>query len=146
MQGMSTWLGPRPAGARWRPRLLTGAVVPVQRAERLGQKQSRQGKPLQGRAEGKPPCFCETFALPYHHKPHQRGQELGVKRFGFHICCDQNKNLPALADAALWPHPFLLNFGHEVDLAWIFHEGSVSWLFYIAGVTFPEFGTCMRFL
>ncbi len=62
------------------------------------------------------PRFFEQFALPYHHKLHQRVQGLGVKRFGFHICGDQNKNLPALAEAAPWPHPSLLSFGHEVDL------------------------------
>jgi len=62
------------------------------------------------------PRFFEQFALPYHFKLHQRVKELGVKRFGFHICGDQNKNLPALAEAAPWPHPSLLSFGHEVDL------------------------------
>ncbi|MCB2228999.1 MAG: hypothetical protein KQH53_20155 [Desulfarculaceae bacterium] len=62
------------------------------------------------------PRFFEQFALPYHAKLHEQVKELGVKRFGFHICGDQNKNLPALAEAAPWPHPSLLSFGHEVDL------------------------------
>lgn len=34
----------------------------------------------------------------------------------FHICGDQNKNLPYLADFAAWPHPSILSFGHEIDL------------------------------
>ena len=63
------------------------------------------------------PRFFERFALPYHHQLHQRVKELGIGRFGFHICGDQNKNLPALAEAQPWPHPALLSFGHEVDLA-----------------------------
>jgi uroporphyrinogen decarboxylase len=62
------------------------------------------------------PRFFQLFALPYHHLLHQRVRELGVTRFGFHICGDQNKNLPALAEAAPWPHPSLLSFGHEVDI------------------------------
>jgi Uroporphyrinogen-III decarboxylase len=63
------------------------------------------------------PRFFQQFALQYHHLLHERVRELGVRRFGFHICGDQNKNLPALAEAAPWPHPALLSFGHEVDLA-----------------------------
>lgn len=63
------------------------------------------------------PKFFQEFALPYHHELHKRVRALGVRRFGFHICGDQNKNLPALAEASPWPHPALLSFGHEVDLA-----------------------------
>jgi uroporphyrinogen decarboxylase len=43
-------------------------------------------------------------------------KSLGIKRFGFHICGDQNLNLPLLAEAAPWRHPSVLSFGHEVDL------------------------------
>jgi len=63
------------------------------------------------------PRFFEQFALPYHEKVHQRVKDLGVTRFGFHICGDQNKNLPAMAEAQSWTHPAMLSFGHEVDLA-----------------------------
>lgn len=58
----------------------------------------------------------KTFALPYHLEYHKRLKELGINRFSLHICGDQNLNLPALAEAAPWPHPSLLSFGHEVDL------------------------------
>jgi uroporphyrinogen decarboxylase len=62
------------------------------------------------------PKFFEQFALPYHIKLHQRVKELGVGRFSFHICGDQNMNLPAMSEAQPWPHPAMLSFGHEVDL------------------------------
>ena len=62
------------------------------------------------------PKQFERFALPYHLEYHQRLKDLGINRFWFHICGDQNLNLPALAEALPWPHPSLLSFGHEVDL------------------------------
>ncbi|MCF8143467.1 MAG: hypothetical protein K9N21_06060 [Deltaproteobacteria bacterium] len=62
------------------------------------------------------PKMFKRFALPYHLEYHRRLRDLGINRFLFHICGDQNFNLPLLAEAALWPHPSLLSFGHEVDL------------------------------
>ncbi|MBW1737113.1 MAG: hypothetical protein JRJ69_06020 [Deltaproteobacteria bacterium] len=62
------------------------------------------------------PKYFEKVALPFHVEYHRRLASLGVKRFWFHICGDQNANLPALADACPWPHPSILSFGHEVDL------------------------------
>ena len=62
------------------------------------------------------PKLFERFALPYHEAYHKRLRSLGIKRFGFHICGDQNLNLPHLAEASLWGHPSVLSFGHEVDL------------------------------
>ena len=45
---------------------------------------------------------------------------MGVNKFYFHICGEQNLNLPHLAEFASsadgWPHPSILSFGHEVDL------------------------------
>jgi uroporphyrinogen decarboxylase len=58
----------------------------------------------------------EKFALPYHIAYHERLKSLGIRRFGFHICGDQNLNLPYLAEASPWIHPSVLSFGHEVDL------------------------------
>jgi uroporphyrinogen decarboxylase len=62
------------------------------------------------------PKQFERFALPYHLEYHNRLKTLGVKHFWFHICGEQNLNLPALAGATSWPHPSLLSFGHEIDL------------------------------
>jgi len=62
------------------------------------------------------PRIMSKYALPYHEKYHERLKTLGIKRFGFHICGDQNLNLPLLAEAAPWQHPSVLSFGHEVDL------------------------------
>jgi len=72
------------------------------------------------------PKHFEKFALPYHIEYHKRLKALGkIKRFMFHICGDQNLNLPYFADLSLWPHPSILSFGHEVDLE-------------VAGKYFPE--------
>jgi uroporphyrinogen decarboxylase len=62
------------------------------------------------------PNMLKKFALPNHVEYHERLKSLGIKRFGFHICGDQNLNLPLLAEAAPWKHPSVLSFGHEVDL------------------------------
>jgi uroporphyrinogen decarboxylase len=62
------------------------------------------------------PKHVEKHAIPYHLEYHQRLNEIGIKRFGFHICGDQNLNLPYLSDVSPWKHPSVLSFGHEVDL------------------------------
>lgn len=62
------------------------------------------------------PKLFEKFALPYHLAYHERIKDMGIKRFMFHICGDQNHNLPALSASKPWPHPSVLSFGHEVDL------------------------------
>lgn len=63
------------------------------------------------------PRVLAKFAVPYHQAYHRRLNELGIKRFGFHICGDQNLNLPILSEASPWRHPSVLSFGHEVDIA-----------------------------
>jgi uroporphyrinogen decarboxylase len=66
------------------------------------------------------PKLIERYALPYHKEYHNRLRDLGITKFVFHICGDQNLNLPILskfaASADGWPHPSILSFGHEVDL------------------------------
>ena len=62
------------------------------------------------------PKLFERLALPYHVAYQDRLRSLGIRRFGLHICGDQNKNLPVLAEAAPWPHPSILSFGTEVDI------------------------------
>ena len=62
------------------------------------------------------PRTLKKFALPYHAEYHERLKKTNIKRFGFHICGDQNLNLPLLAEASPWPHPSVLSFGHEVDI------------------------------
>lgn len=57
-----------------------------------------------------------ALALPFHEAYHLGLRERGIKRFGFHLCGDQNLNLPFFAEADLWPHPSVLSFGHEVSL------------------------------
>ncbi len=67
-----------------------------------------------------PQHFLE-YALPYHKEFHKRMRAMGVNQFMFHICGEQNLNLPYLAEFASsadgWPHPSILSFGHEVDLS-----------------------------
>jgi uroporphyrinogen decarboxylase len=62
------------------------------------------------------PKQFEKFALPWHHQFHEKLRDLGIQRFWFHICGEQNKNLPMYAEAMPWAHPSILSFGHEVDL------------------------------
>ncbi len=62
------------------------------------------------------PKQFEKFALPYHAQFHDRLMAMGIKRFMFHICGEQNMNLPSLANFSAWPHPSILSFGHEVDI------------------------------
>ncbi len=62
------------------------------------------------------PRTVKKFAIPYHEAYHRRVRDLGIRRFGMHICGDQNLNLGLLAESAPWPHPSVLSFGHEVDL------------------------------
>jgi len=66
------------------------------------------------------PRHFQEYALPYHKEFHQRRRAMGVNKFYFHICGEQNLNLPHLAELASsadgWPHPSILSFGHEVDL------------------------------
>jgi uroporphyrinogen decarboxylase len=47
---------------------------------------------------------------------------LGIKRFGLHICGEQNLNLPIFSGAPPWLHPSVLSFGHEVDLETAAHH------------------------
>ncbi len=66
------------------------------------------------------PRHIREHALPYHQEFHQRIRTMGVNQFMFHICGEQNLNLPYLAEFASsadgWPHPSILTFGYEVDL------------------------------
>ena len=62
------------------------------------------------------PKMMEKFALPYYIEYHRRLKALGIKRFGLHICGEQNQNLPLLAEASPWIHPSVLSFGPEVDI------------------------------
>jgi len=66
------------------------------------------------------PKHLREYALPYHKEFHTRLRAMGIDKFMFHICGEQNLNLPYLAQFASssdsWPHPSILSFGHEVDL------------------------------
>jgi len=62
------------------------------------------------------PKHFEKFALPYHIEYHNRLRAMGIKHFAFHLCGQQNENIPYFSDLSLWQHPSILSFGHEVDL------------------------------
>jgi len=62
------------------------------------------------------PKHVAEFALPFHLAYHERLKAVGIRRFGFHLCGDQNLNLPLFADADPWLHPSVLSFGHEVPI------------------------------
>lgn len=62
------------------------------------------------------PKHLETFALPYHLAYHDHLKNIGIRQFCIHLCSDQNRNLPLLAEADPWDHPAILSFGSEVEI------------------------------
>ncbi len=66
------------------------------------------------------PDLIAVYAMPYHREYHRRLRTRGFKDFYFHICGEQNLNLPTITEFAAseesWPHPSILSFGDEVDL------------------------------
>ena len=62
------------------------------------------------------PEHLERFALPYHLKFGAHLKAIGVRQLAIHLCGDQNRNLPLLAEADPWAHPTILSFGVEVDM------------------------------
>ncbi len=62
------------------------------------------------------PKTVEKLALPFHAEYHAGLKSLGIRRFGLHLCGDQNLNLPLFSRTPPWQHPSVLSFGHEVDL------------------------------
>ncbi len=57
------------------------------------------------------PRQLKQFALPYHIELQDKLWAIGIKRFWFHICGEQNGNLPYLAElSSKWPHPSILSF------------------------------------
>jgi len=63
------------------------------------------------------PKQFKEFASSYYIELFERLREIGIKRIFFHICGEQNMNLPYLAEIShLWPHPTMLSFSQEVDI------------------------------
>lgn len=61
------------------------------------------------------PKQFEAFAFPYLKETHEKVLAMGVKRFSTHICGEQNKNLPYLAQIPMGDTG-LVSFGPEVDI------------------------------
>jgi len=61
------------------------------------------------------PRMYEKMILPYRMELHEHVLKKGVRHIYDHICGNQNKNLPLLAQLP-WGDPGILSFGHEVDL------------------------------
>lgn len=61
------------------------------------------------------PRQFERFALPYTKELYDKVLAMGVKHFLFHICGEQNLNLPLLAQIPRG-NPDIASFGHEVEL------------------------------
>jgi uroporphyrinogen decarboxylase len=62
------------------------------------------------------PKHIEQFALPAHVEYIAGLNTLGITRYFFHICGDQERNLQFLSEISSWPHPAVISIGHEVDL------------------------------
>lgn len=61
------------------------------------------------------PRMYERLVLPYRLELHQHVLDRGVKHIYDHICGEQNRNLPLLAQLP-WGDPGILSFGDEVNL------------------------------
>ncbi len=64
------------------------------------------------------PKQFEEFVLPYQSELHDKIYGMGIKSAFFHICGEQNLNLPLIKQLNLGTpeFPAILSFGHEVDL------------------------------
>jgi uroporphyrinogen decarboxylase len=64
------------------------------------------------------PRQFERFVMPYQAELHDRIRDTGIEGAMFHICGQQNLNLPMIRGLYLGSpqRPFTLSFGHEVDL------------------------------
>ena len=62
------------------------------------------------------PLHFQQLALPAHIDYIERLNQLGIKRYFFHICGDQLRNMPHLAGIARWHHPAIISIGHEIPL------------------------------
>jgi uroporphyrinogen decarboxylase len=64
------------------------------------------------------PQQFEDFVMPYQAELHDRIRDVGIGGAMFHICGEQNLNLPMIGELYLGTpqRPFMLSFGHEVDL------------------------------
>jgi uroporphyrinogen decarboxylase len=61
------------------------------------------------------PKQFEEFFLPYQKEVHEKLFALGVNHIFYHICGEQNLNLPYWAQVPMGD-PGIVSFGHEVDL------------------------------
>jgi uroporphyrinogen decarboxylase len=64
------------------------------------------------------PQQFEKFVMPYQAELHDRIRDAGIGGATFHICGEQNLNLAMIGELYLGTpqRPFMLSFGHEVDL------------------------------
>jgi uroporphyrinogen decarboxylase len=64
------------------------------------------------------PKQFEEFVLPYQYEFQEKVLAMGVQSAFFHICGEQNLNLPLIQQLPLGSpqQPVILSFGHEVDL------------------------------
>jgi uroporphyrinogen decarboxylase len=71
------------------------------------------------------PKQFQEFVLPYQRELNQKTIDMGVKSLRYHICGEQNANLPHWAQIPFGGDgiPGQLSFGHEVDL-----DDAIKWL------------------
>ena len=72
------------------------------------------GNPFEANQVISPRNF-EEFAFPYAKELNQKVLAMGIKRFQFHICGEQNMNLPLLAKIPLGENG-IVSVGNEIDL------------------------------
>ena len=118
VEKLMRWILKKPSLAHRVVRLMTDHFMEVARywvdtfgAERLI---PYSGNPTESNQMLSPRHFQE-FALPYARELHQNVLAMGVRHFQFHVCGDQNLNLPYLKELPMGD-PAIMSFGHEMDI------------------------------
>ena len=113
------WLIKKPELARRLIRLVTDHLVEVAQywVDTFGAEHiiPYSGNPTEANQMISPKQF-EEFCLPYSKEVHEKVLAMGIKRFVFHICGEQNLNLTYLAQIPMGD-PGIISIGHEVDLS-----------------------------
>lgn len=115
---LSKWLIKKPKAVHHLLRLATDHIIEVVQywADTFGAECVIPNiwEPLASNQIISPKQF-EVFALPYLKESSEKILSMGVKHIYYHICGEQNLNLPYWAQVPMG-EPGLVSFGHQVDL------------------------------
>jgi uroporphyrinogen decarboxylase len=118
VENLCRWMLKKPEVAHRVLRLATDHIIDIvgHWAAEFGAEQviPQLWEPLAANLIISPKQF-KSFVLPYLIEVGNRIQEMGVRHILFHICGDQNANLPLWAEVPMG-NPGLCSFGEEIDI------------------------------